>query len=89
MANKKKLRNIDVGELNFAEETRLFLNDSLCPYYRGIYGKCKRLLEAKKISSFWTWNGNIKIKLDESSRPINITHDVDLYSRFDDFRFFE
>ena len=47
--NRKKLKDVDKTKLKFPEETRIFINDSLCPYYRGIYGKCKKLYQLKNI----------------------------------------
>ena len=37
--NRKRLKDVDKTKLEFPEDTRIFINDSLCPYYRGIYGK--------------------------------------------------
>ena len=47
LANRKKLKDVDMTDLKFEVDTRIFLNDSLCPYYRGIYGKCKSLYREK------------------------------------------
>ena len=39
---KKDLKDLNPTDLDFPEETRLFINDSLRPYYRGLWNECKR-----------------------------------------------
>ena len=36
MTVNKDLKNLNSTDLDFPEVTRLFINDSLCPYYRGL-----------------------------------------------------
>ena len=36
MTVTKDLKNLNPTDLDFPEVTRLFINDSLCPYYRGL-----------------------------------------------------
>ena len=37
-----RLKN-EPTELDFPENTKTFINESLCPCYRGIWNKCKKL----------------------------------------------
>ena len=66
------------------KETKIFLNQSLCLYYRMIYGRVKELAKEGLTGSFWILNGTIKIKeyqkLSES-KPVSITH-LSNYSEF-------
>ena len=39
---KKEHKSLDPTDLNFPENTKIFINESLCPYYRGIWNKCKK-----------------------------------------------
>ena len=39
---KKELKFLDPTELAFPEKTKIFINKSLCPYYRGIWNKCNK-----------------------------------------------
>ena len=87
LANRKRLKDVDMTDLKFEVDTRIFLNDSLCPYYRGIYGKCKSLYREKLIHGFWTYNGIVRIKVTEKGAPKTITHDDDLYKIFPNFKF--
>ena len=38
---KKELKSLDPRELDFPENTKVFINETLCLYYRGIWNKCK------------------------------------------------
>ena len=85
LINRKKLKDLDKEEIGFPNSTKLFLNESLCPYYRGIWGKCRGLLLDKLISRLWTYNGTVTIKLsNDDEERLSITHDSDLFSLFPD-----
>ena len=82
-SSRRKVHEIFSKKKTLKEQgSRLYINESLCPYYRGIWGKCKKMKLEKKIWSFWTSNGSIRVKLSENSRPNIITHDVDLARLF-------
>ena len=40
---KKELKFLDPTELDFPENTKIFINESLCPHCGGIWNKCKKL----------------------------------------------
>ena len=40
---KKQLKNIDPSEFDFPENTVIFINESLCSYYKMLWDKCKEL----------------------------------------------
>ena len=48
MRVKKDLKDLNPNDLDFPEGTRLFINDTLCPYYRVLWNKYKRLWINKK-----------------------------------------
>ena len=63
----------------------IFINGSLCAYYKKLWAKCKKLWLNKYIHEFWVSYGFRKvseIKVSESSPPVTITHDVDLENKF-------
>ena len=78
MSVKKDLRNMDLTSLEFPEGTTLFFNESLCSYYRWLWSICKRLKNKHWIYSFYTVNGNVKVKMEEGGESTNITHIEDL-----------
>ena len=76
---KKELKSLDLTDLNFPENTKIFINENLFPYYRGIWNKCKRNKgQFRKCTSF------IRVKLKETGPPKIITHMVDLKELFPD-----
>ena len=78
--NKKKLKSTDLSSLNVRGP--VYINDSLCNYYKSLWSKCKRLRDGSFIHSFWVTNGSIRIKLNESSQAEEITHISDLEELF-------
>ena len=68
-------------EVDLPEGTQIFVNQSLCPYYKSLSSKSKKLRSLGKIHSFFISNSTIKIKLQENSNPESITHS----SNFDKF----
>ena len=81
---KKELKSLDPTDLNFSENTKIFINESLCPYHRGIWNKCKKLRAIQKINQFYTISGLIRVKLEETGPSKIITHMVDLKELFPD-----
>ena len=63
---------------NFSyKKPKLFLNQSLCPYYRMLCGRAKELAREGLIYSFRISNGTIKMKELSESQPVSITHLTD------------
>ena len=81
---KKDLQLLDPTKLSFTEGTKIFINKSLCPYYRGIWNKCKKLRANQKLHQFYTINGIVRVKLEENGPPKSITHILDLVNLFPD-----
>ena len=81
---KKELKSLDPMELDIPENTKIFVNESLCLYYRGIWNKCKKLRAIQKIHQFYTISGLIRVKLEETGPSRIITHMVDLKELFPD-----
>ena len=40
---KKGLKNLHPTNLRFPEGTKIYVNDNLCPCYRGLSNECKKL----------------------------------------------
>ena len=58
------------------------MNQSLCPYYRILWSETKRLQSMGQINNFFISGGTVKIKIDENSKPLAITHLDDLAINF-------
>ena len=42
LMNKKLFKEADLSNFNFPDKTKIFVNESLCGYYRGLWGKCNK-----------------------------------------------
>ena len=40
---KKELKDLNTGDLDLPKDTNIFVSQSLCPYYRILWSKSKRL----------------------------------------------
>ena len=81
LEKKYKLRNIALYNYDESENSnsrKIFINHSLCPYYRKLYGMVKYLSNEGLIDSFWISNGTIKIRESSQSKPVSTTHESDL-----------
>ena len=84
MRKKSELRKLKPSELDLPNGTKLYINESLCPYYRGLWNQCKKLWNKRGIFSFFTVNGSIRIKIRENGPYNIITHIDDLKDIFPD-----
>lgn len=82
ISHKKTVKNFDKDERMLIDERlkncQLYLNESLCPYYRGLWGQVKELYQNKRISSFFISNGTVKVRpmgVSYTDKGIAITHD--------------
>ena len=78
---KKGLKGLNPTNLGFPQGTKIYLNDSLCPYYRGLWNECKKLWN-NKIYSYLTVNGTVRIKQVENGPNKSITHINNLRALF-------
>ena len=80
---KKDIQRITATDLDLPNTTiKLYLNESLCPYYPILWSKSKALFTMDKIHSYFISNGSVKIRLQEKGPSIPITHTVDFEKYF-------
>ena len=79
---KRDLKNLEMEDVELPRGTKIFINQSLCKYYRILWSKCKKLYSLGKCHTFYVSNGNIKIKITENSQPLTITHSSDFDKHF-------
>ena len=72
MRIKKGLKDLNPTNLSFPEGTKIYVNDSLCPYYRGLWNECKKLWNNKKIYSYFTVNSYFTVQL--GSNRLKLAH---------------
>ena len=84
MRVKKDLKDLDATDLDLPAGTKLYINDSLCPCYRGLWNEAKKLWNKKKIFSCFNVSGTARIWLQEEGPYSIITHIDDLKELFPD-----
>ena len=87
LRTKKELKSPNPTELDFPENTKIFISGILCHYYKGIWSKCKKLRTIQKIHQFYTISGLTRVKLEETGPSKIITHMADLKDLFPDIDF--
>ena len=55
-------------------DNKLFINKSLCPYYKMLWPKSEKLHSLGKIHSFFISGDTIKVRVNENSSPLSITY---------------
>ena len=77
-----ELRKLKPSELDLTKRLKFYINESLCPYCRGLWNQCKKLWNKQQIFSFLTVNGSKRIKIRENDPYITITCIDDLKDIF-------
>ena len=49
---KRQLKGLDTSVVDLPEGTKIFINESLCPYYRGIWNIYKKLRGKQKVYQY-------------------------------------
>ena len=60
----------------------VYINGSLCSYYKILWRKCKKFWSSKFIHALWVSNGSIKFKIVDNNRVYTITHNNNLEELF-------
>ena len=76
---KLKMEDVDLPGIN-----KLFINRNLCPYYKVLWSKSKKLLNLVKNHVFFISGETVKIRINESSPPLRVTHVDDFGNYFPD-----
>ena len=76
LRNRKLLGSLD------EYKKKIYVNESLCPYYRFLHGKCKALWRLGKIHGFAVVNGSVRYRMDDGGNLTKIEHLDDLQNVF-------
>ena len=79
---RKDLTKLLMEDLQLTGQGKLYINQSLCYYYRVLWSKSKSLHRMGKIFSCYVSNGTVKIKIHETSQSLSIMHTSDLEKLF-------
>ena len=74
---KKDWQKLKMEEVDLSGSNTLFINRSLCPYYKVLWSGARNCITLVKLS-FFISGDTVKIKINESSAPLPV-------SRVDDF----
>ena len=86
LRNKKKLATRDTKALGFT--SKLYIQENMCPYYKYLAWKCRRLKEANLIYSSWFYKGSVTFKVNENDKDlIKVTHEKEIDDMFPDFEY--
>ena len=85
---KKNLQKLKMENTGLTGDNKVFINLSLCPYYRVLWSKSKVLLNMGKINRLMISNGTVKVKISEISAPISKIHADDFTKYFPDIKAF-
>ena len=78
-ANKVRSENKQLKGKNLTSlgiNTPIYINDSLCTYYKKLLSKCKKLCDNKAIHTFWISNGSVNLKVSETGNVHTVSHGV-------------
>ena len=89
LTKKKTLTDLDKRKLDLNPNHKLYINDSLCPYFRMLHAKCKSLYMQNKIHSFWVANGSVRYKMEEDGPFTIVDHIDDLTCKFGEIEFYK
>ena len=81
MNNKKKLKSMKPQNIGLPSGCKVYINESLCKYYKYLWWKCKLLQTRGSIQSFWVTNGSIRIR-HQNDEVTSVTHIEDLERHF-------
>ena len=81
---KKDLQKLTMEDSELPGSNKFFINKSLCPYYKMLRSESKKIHSLSRIHSFFISGDTIKIKVNENSSPLSITHVDDFGIRFPD-----
>ena len=70
---KSSFKNADVTKNGIPPNTTIFVNQSLCSYYKFLWSKCKILWLNKIIETFWASKGSCRIRLIDNSAKLSDT----------------
>ena len=77
-ANKSFRETSDEEKDKLGVTGKIFINESLCPEYRRLFGIANALYKKKKLASLYTVNGTIRIcKKDGDEKKIYIIEHID------------
>ena len=86
LQNKNKFKNFNPWSID-NDSNNVFINGSLCRYYKFLWSKCKNLWTEKWIEAFLVSNGKIKLRIEPEEAVSRISLVQDLQKLLPDYKF--
>ena len=87
LSAKNNLGNINMADLGIERNGSIYINQSLCSYYKMLWSRSKRLQDMGRIYSWFGSGGTTKTKIYEYSDFFSVTHTDDLFKHCPDVEF--
>ena len=81
---KKDLQKLKLEDVDLTRSNKLFINRSLCPYYKVLWSRSRNCITLVKFIVFLISGHTAKIKINESSASLPTTHVNDFGNYFPD-----
>ena len=79
---RKEISKIKFDDININD--KIYINQSLCQYYKTLRWRCKKMWENELIHSFWVYNSKLFIRITADGNMFEISHDNDIMELFPD-----
>ena len=76
--HRGKLKNLDVEKHNFQPNTKIYINESLCPPMQYLCYLTRLAKKNKTIDSYNLWKGRLTVRMGGTEENIAIRHIEDL-----------
>ena len=86
-SNKKNLKKVDMSKIGLGNETKIYNQDNLSPYFSELAWKCRKLKKVKKINDWWYRNEMIFMKRTENENAKKICHNHDIEYLYPGFNY--
>ena len=62
---------------NISSKSKVYINNSLCPYYSFLWGKCKELQSKGKVNLVFYFGAVATVTVTENAPCMNVFHEQD------------
>ena len=83
---KNDLKN-NMADIGFEENGSIYINQSLCFYYKMLWSWSKKLHNMGRIYSWFVSGGTIKIEISKHGNFVSVSHTDDFITHFPDVDF--
>ena len=83
--SKKKLSDLNMGDVGFPDGTTLYLSENLNPFFQKLTWQCRKLKRQKIIESYKYQNEAVFVKVSQDSKPKKFVNERQLFETFPGF----